>query len=94
MILKFTVQQLQFTSYCLKSVLLHFACRLQLLTSFCLQYSSSVQQSSSLTLSAGHFGLGVIEEIDDVTTTRFTPSALAAVSTLTVPLTAGFKSWF
>lgn len=29
MILKFTVQQLQFTSSCLKSVLLHFACRLQ-----------------------------------------------------------------
>lgn len=62
-------------------------------TSFCLQYSSSAQQSSFLILSAGQLGLGVIADIEDVTTTRRTPSFFAAVSTLMVPLIAGSNNW-
>lgn len=52
----------------------------------------SVQQSSALTTSAGHLGLGVIADMDDVTTTRLTPFSLAAVSTFRVPLIAGSRS--
>lgn len=54
----------------------------------------SDQQSSALTTSGGQLGLGVIEEIDDVTTTRLTPASFAAVSTLIVPLMAGSRSCF
>ncbi|RZR83316.1 hypothetical protein BHM03_00009914 [Ensete ventricosum] len=59
------------------------------LTSFCRQYSTSVQQFSSFTTSAGHPGLGTMADMDDVTTTRPTPLSLAARSTLSVPFTAG-----
>lgn len=58
-------------------------------TPFCLQYSSSVQQSSFLTISAGHLGLGITADTEEVTTTRRTPSFFAAVSTLMVPFIAG-----
>lgn len=61
-------------------------------TPFCLQYSSSVQQSSFLTASAGQLGLGTIADIEEVTTTRLTPASFAALSTLIVPLTAGSNS--
>jgi hypothetical protein len=44
--------------------------------------------------SAGQLGLGVIEEIEDVPTTRLTPFSFAAVSTFIVPLIAGSKSSF
>lgn len=64
------------------------------ITPLSLQYSSSVQQSSFLTLSAGQLGLGIIADVDEVTTTRRTPSSLAAVSTLIVPLIAGSNSSF
>lgn len=66
----------------------------RVLTPFCLQYSRSVQQSSLFTTSDGHLGLGVIAEIEDVTTTRFTPASFAAVKTLIVPLIAGSRSSF
>jgi len=63
-------------------------------TSFCLQYSTSVQQSSLFTTSEGQLGLGIMAEIEEVTTTRFTPTSFAAVSTFNVPLIAGSKSSF
>ena len=63
-------------------------------TPFCLQYSTSVQQSSFLTTSAGQLRLGVIADMDEVTTTRRTPSSFAAMSTLFVPLIAGANSSF
>ena len=52
----------------------------------------SAQQSSPFTTSAGQLGLGMMAEIDDVTTTRPTPLAFAASNTFVVPLIAGSRS--
>jgi hypothetical protein len=41
--------------------------------SFCLQIARSVQQSSSTGFFAGQLGFGIMEEIDDVMTTRVSP---------------------
>ena len=55
----------------------------------------SVQQRSSRTSPAGHPGLGMMAQLDEVTTTRRTlPASLAARSTFSVPSTAGTISCF
>ncbi|KAL0912547.1 hypothetical protein M5K25_018528 [Dendrobium thyrsiflorum] len=60
---------------------------------FSRQYSRSVQQFSSFTTSVGHPGLGMIAEIDEVTTTRRTTPSCAARSMLSMPFTAGLSNW-
>lgn len=44
--------------------------------------------------SAGQLGFGVMDDTDEVTTTRLTPSSFDAVSTLLVPLIAGDRRSF
>jgi hypothetical protein len=53
--------------------------------SFCLQIARSVQQFSSTGFFAGQLGFGIMEEIDDVMTTRFSFAALDAFNTFNVP---------
>ncbi|RDX62605.1 hypothetical protein CR513_59048, partial [Mucuna pruriens] len=64
------------------------------LTSFSLQNATSAQHSSVLATPAGQLGLGVMAEMEDVTTTRRTPASFAAASTFSVPLIAGSRSSF